>query len=139
MRQGHHATRNRPRPGILEHPNAWVCLVAGAVHAEGLGFGVRAICTTDVDDAYRLVADEQSYAIRRRGRRRAEDDWDGERLAAGQAAAADDRLIVLRAHERVEWSKTYRREHEEVRQLALADLEPRQRPRLHAKSEQLVA
>src|SRR5258708_30458268 len=60
-------------------------------------------------------------------------------MSVGEPAVVDHGLVVGRTHERVQRRKCATREHEEVRQLALADLEARERASLSTKSVELLA
>src|SRR5258708_6603404 len=60
-------------------------------------------------------------------------------MSVSEPAVVDHGLVVGRTHERVQRRKCATREHEEVRQLALADLEARERASLSTKSVELLA
>src|SRR5438477_234502 len=69
---------------------------------------------------------------------RAENDRDREGRSAREAASRDHRFVVLATQKSIDRRQRARAEHEDVRQLALTDLELRQAPRLSPELQQLL-
>src|SRR5437667_9970252 len=109
------------------------------VNRERLASRIGLVRVRDLQDPDRLVADKEPDPIGSRHLVRAENDRDREGGPAGEATLRDDRLVVLAPEETVERRKRAGAEHEDVRQLALADLQLRQSPSLRAKLGQLLA
>src|SRR2546428_12365686 len=109
------------------------------VTRERLASRVGLVRVRDLQDPDRLVADKEPDRIGSRHLARTENDRDREGGPAGEATLRDDRLVVLATEEPVERRERAGAEHEDVRQLALADLQLRQAPSLRAKLRQLIA
>ena len=98
--------------------------VIRAVDGERLALGVGAIGAGNVDDSDRLLADEERDAVGFGRRCDAQDDRNREGPARVEATGCDNGCIVVRPHERIQRGEPAGREHEQVRQLPLAHLEP---------------
>src|SRR2546428_549593 len=109
------------------------------VNRERLASRVGLVCVRDLQDPDRLFADKEPDPIGSRHLVRAENDRDREGSPAGEATLRDDRVVVLATEETVERRKRAGAEHEDVRQLALADLQLRPSAALRAKLRQLIA
>ncbi len=77
-------------------------LVLRAVNAQRLKPVVCFEDFGDLEDADRLVADEQPDPFRGGHIVRPKDDRDGERRPAGQSAALDNGLVVITTHVRID-------------------------------------
>ena len=108
------------------------------VNRERLAPRVGLIGLRDLHDPDRLFADEEPDPIGSRHIVRAENDRDREGRAAREAALRDHRFVVLATQESIDRRQGARAEHEDVRQLALTDLQLRQTPGLSPELRQLL-